>query len=158
MSLVFSFFVLQTQTEKIFQVYFMSLSCSSNPKEQSIEFTVVSPISRNQMDLSFYFSILSPVECFVLKIQFEETIDLYLVLGTTSQTSFFTIDWYSSTMESIHSFFFCFFKTCGFVRNPCQSFSLPCQYIVFGRICFVSRPIVIVDPQFVLLLLGAYAL
>ena len=51
MSLVFSFLCSGPKHEKDF-VYLMSLSCSLNTKEQSIDFIVVSPISRNQMDFS----------------------------------------------------------------------------------------------------------
>ena len=57
--LSFLFFVLWTKTWKRFWVYFMSLSCSLNPKEQSIKFIVVSPISCNQMDLSEWSSLPS---------------------------------------------------------------------------------------------------
>ena len=51
MSLVFSFRALDPNMKNILSVLYVFVMLSK-PKEQSIEFTVVSPISRNQMDLS----------------------------------------------------------------------------------------------------------
>ena len=51
MSLVFSFSCSRPKHEKDFECP-LCLCHALNPKEQTIEFIVVSPISRNQMDLS----------------------------------------------------------------------------------------------------------
>ena len=82
------------------------------------------------------FSILPFVECFVLKIHFEETIDLSFGLGTTSHTSFFIIDWYYLIMAYIHSFFLeASLKTCGFFINKISHY---CHIIWMGSLCWCT--------------------